>query len=322
MRALAGGLLLAGAAITGAIANDSTAELGAGGIQLTRTEAVALLREDLFVSADKVTVDYVFRNTSAKDVTYLVAFPLPPIDAIIPEAMNVMLPDGANPNFVDFTVTVDGKAVTPAVDERATALGVNHTEYLRGLGLPLNPIADGLYQRVEALPEATRDAMAERGLVYVDAYSVQPAWRLDTTFYWEQAFPAGTDVAIAHTYKPVVGAGFFVKEMLADATYRAKYCIDDAFARAATKKLDAIAGQNMPYLSERRISYILTTANNWSRPIGDFRLTVDKGSPDALVSFCADNVTKTGPTTFTATAKDFVPERELDVLIVAPFRAE
>ncbi len=84
----------------------------------------------------------------------------------------------------------------------------------------------------------------------------------------------------------------------------------------------AIAGQDMPYLSERRISYILTTANNWSRPIGDFRLTVDKGSPDALVSFCADNVTKTGPTTFTATAKDFVPERELDVLIVAPFKAE
>jgi hypothetical protein len=76
----------------------------------------------------------------------------------------------------------------------------------------------------------------------------------------------------------------------------------------------------MPYWDEQRISYILTTANNWAAPIKQFHLTVDKGDPDALVSFCGTNVRKTGATTFEMTATDFVPERELEVLIVKPHK--
>ena len=43
----------------------------------------------------------------------------------------------------------------------------------------------------------------------------------------------------------------------------------------------------------------VATAGNWLGPIGRFELTVDKGSPDVLVSFCGDGVRRTGPTTFT-----------------------
>jgi hypothetical protein len=66
------------------------------------------------------------------------------------------------------------------------------------------------------------------------------------------------------------------------------------------------------------VSYILTTANNWARPIGDFRLVVDKGSPDALVSFCGTDVKKISPTQFEMRAKDFTPEQELEILIATP----
>jgi hypothetical protein len=103
-----------------------------------------------------------------------------------------------------------------------------------------------------------------------------------------------------------------------EPVYRDKYCIDGAFEAAARKKLAAIKDASNPYLNEQRVSYILTTANNWGTYIQDFRLVVDKGSPDALVSFCGTDVKKISPTQFEMRAKDFVPERELEILIAAP----
>jgi hypothetical protein len=215
-------------------------------------------------------------------------------------------------------MSVNGKPVTPKIEERVTALGVDRTEMLRQMNLPLNPIADGLYQTLETLPAAERDALNAAGLVYVDDYSVQAAWRLETTFYWDQTFPPGQDVVIEHSYRPVVGHFFFGDYVFDDATMRDTYCIDAAFEKAARAKLGEIAGSMNPYLAGRRISYILTTANNWATPIGTFRLVVDKGATDAIVSFCGEGVKKIGPTEFEVTATDFVPDRELDILIAAP----
>ena len=317
--------LLALLAIAPAAANDSTAELGAGGLQLVRNDAVELVSEDLYVSAKKVRVTYRFRNKTDAPATYLVAFPLPPIDAIIPEAINVVLPDDARANFIGFTVTVDGKPVTPSLEERATALGVDRTAELRRLGLPLNPVAEGLYQRLEALPADQKAELNRLGLVYIDPYSVQAAWKLETAFYWEQTFPPGVEIVVEHGYEPVVGFGFFGDYVLDDASYagyQSKYCIDGAFDRAARARLAAVAGTGFPYLDEKRISYILTTANNWSGPIGSFRLVVDKGEPEALVSFCGTGVRKISPTQFEMTATDFMPEKELEILIAAPHRGE
>jgi Domain of unknown function (DUF4424) len=311
-------LALAGFLSLPALANDSTAELSAGGLQLVRTEAIQLVSEDLFVSADEVRVTYHFLNTADSPITTVVAFPLPPIDAVVPEEMNIVLPDSGSPNFVDFVVTVDRAAVTPSVEERVTALGIDRTAALRDLGLPLNPIADGLYDRLQTLSANDKTELKRLGLVTTDPYSVEATWKLETTFYWEQTFPPGREVVVEHSYKPVVGFSFFGDYVLDDPGYRAKYCIDDDFDRAARKKLDAVAGTNFPYLQEKRISYILTTANNWSGPIGTFRLTVDKGDPQALVSFCGTGVTKVSPTRFEMTATDFVPEKDLEILIAAP----
>jgi hypothetical protein len=63
-----------------ALANDSVAELGTGGVVLSRSDSIAMESEDLFLSRDKVTVDYVFRNSSDKDIDTIVAFPMPDIE--------------------------------------------------------------------------------------------------------------------------------------------------------------------------------------------------------------------------------------------------
>jgi hypothetical protein len=301
-----------------ATANDSTAELGAGGLQLVRNFDVRLVSEDLYVSADAVRVTYRFLNTSDTPITSIVAFPLPPIDAVVPEEMNIILPEPAAQNFVGFTVTVDGRPVTPLLEERATALGVDRSDVLRRMGLPLNPIAEGLYQTLEALPADSVGELSRLGLVYVDEYSTQAAWRLEATFYWEQTFPAGREIVVEHTYKPVAGYGFFGEHVLSEPYYVDTFCIDDAFARAARAKLAPLAGTMNPYLDEVRLSYILTTAANWLGTIGTFRLVVDKGSPDALVSFCAEGVRKISPTEFEVTAEDYVPLQDLHILIARP----
>ena len=48
----------------------------------------------------------------------------------------------------------------------------------------------------------------------------------------------------------------------------------------------------------------------------DFRLTVDKLNTETIVSFCGQEVKKTGPTTFEMRAKDYYPEQDLHILLV------
>jgi len=100
--------------------------------------------------------------------------------------------------------------------------------------------------------------------------------------------------------------------------YANKYCVDSGFMSAVRKRA-ATETDDGGHYSERWLSYVLSTGANWLGPIGSFRLIVDKGSTDNLVSFCGEGVTKTGPTTFEMDLDGFVPERDLDVLfIVAP----
>ncbi|HET7502027.1 MAG TPA: DUF4424 family protein, partial [Kofleriaceae bacterium] len=64
------------------------------------------------------------------------------------------------------------------------------------------------------------------------------------------------------------------------------------------------------------LNYILKTARNWSGPIGDFHLTIDKGDARNVLSVCADGLKKTAATRFELRKKDFVPEKDLSVLFV------
>jgi Domain of unknown function (DUF4424) len=66
------------------------------------------------------------------------------------------------------------------------------------------------------------------------------------------------------------------------------------------------------------IAYVLRTANSWAGPIGKFRLTLDKGAAGNVISLCADGVTKTGPTTFVIEKTDYVPDRDLQILVALP----
>lgn len=84
---------------------------------------------------------------------------------------------------------------------------------------------------------------------------------------------------------------------------------------AAVRKVDKAMRDAKGFgFTEGWLSYVLTTGANWNGPIGTLRVIVDKGDPANLVSFCAEGVSKTGPTTFEFTYTDFWPTQDLKIL--------
>lgn len=313
-----------------AFANDSVAELGTGGLILSRSDAVAMQSEDLFISPEKVTVDYVFHNNTDRDVEAIVAFPMPEISGN-PEEIPA-IPENQSDNFLGFEVTIDGAAVKPQLEQKVFALGIDISAELKAQNVPFYPFGDAAKAALAKLPQAVVDDWVNRGIIIEDTGSdgtetikvYTPFWQLRSTYWWRSTFPANKDVHVSHHYRPSVGGtssvSFFYDGKFQGqyAAYKARYCMDGTFENAV-RKAAKDDPDGYPKYVENRIAYILTTGGNWATgTIGKFKLTIDKGNPKALVSFCGDNVQKTGPTTFEMTADDFYPERDIDILILEP----
>ncbi|MGJ7040615.1 hypothetical protein J2Y63_003880 [Shinella sp. BE166] len=318
-----------------ALANDTMAELKTGGLTFVRTPEVEMTSEALFISPEEIRVDYVFTNTSQKDVSGLVAFPMPDIGGD-PYA-NVAMGDFETDNYLAFTASQDGKAVAVNLQQRAYASDIDVTEDLKASGVPLLPFATTTKDALKKLPEDVAADWIARGLIFIDTYDNDgngmkdyrtPLWSLKSVYWWRTTFPAGKEVKVQHRYKPSVGGTVgisFLEEGAAKGEryedYVKRYCIEENIVRRAQQsEKDMQAGK--PYLFENWISYILTTGANWSGPIKDFSLTIDKGAPENLVSFCGEGIKKTGPTTFEMKAKDFTPANEIDILLLKPSAAQ
>jgi hypothetical protein len=315
---------------TPVFANDSIAELSTGGLILSRSDAVAMESEDLTISPEKVTVDYVFRNNTDKDVDAIVAFPMPDIEGDPYEMLAI--PDDQSDNFLGFEVTIDGVAVKPQLEQKAFALGIDISADLKVQNVPFYPFGDAAKTALAKLPQAVADDWVDRGIIVEDSADdgsgmktvYAPYWQLRSTHWWRSTFPANKAVRVAHRYKPSVGAtssvSFFHDGQFQGqyAAYKTRYCMDHTFENAIRK---AAKGNpdGTPRYFENRIAYILTTGGNWATgAIGKFKLTVDKGDPKNLVSFCGENVRKVGPTRFEMTAENFYPEHDIDILLLEP----
>ncbi len=313
------------------LANDSTAELAAGGLVLTKTDAIEMRSEDLFISAEAVRVRYVFLNSSGKPVTTRVAFPMPDLGGEYFFESDTAIPDREAPaNILDFRTLVNGKPVVTDVEQRAIANGVDQTAWLMAHGIPLALHLDGVGDRLDALPRTAQEEAMRLGIVTPQEYDqgkgwerhLTPAWILKTTFHWEQTFPAGTEVVVEHRYRPAIGGS--VDTMVGSPdwerddyarTMRQRYCVDESFVEAVKKGKRGVA--SMGY-TERRIAYVLKTGGNWAKPIGDFRMVIDKGDTRNLVSFCASGVKKISPTRFGVRKTDWRPEQDLYILLLRP----
>ena len=167
MRKSAIALLVAGVVAAPALANDTTAELATGGLIFVRNDNVEMRSEDLLISAKEVSVRYRFFNTSDKAVTVLVAFPLPEIRIEEPD-QNIAVPTEDPVNFLAFATTVNGAPVETEVEQRVTAAGIDRTQLLRTLGIPLAPHLQSTNEALDRLPKDKWDELIRIGVALVD----------------------------------------------------------------------------------------------------------------------------------------------------------
>ncbi|MCW2310225.1 DUF4424 domain-containing protein [Rhodobium gokarnense] len=308
-------------------ANDSTARIDAGGLVFTQSSAIEMAEEDLYLSRGEVRVRYLFRNTSDKDVTTLVAFPLPKLT--VGDEVNYSVDANDPDNFVDFKAAVDGEPISFETQVRATRFGVDVTDVLKAYDVPVTGIttdpdeADLLYQRLNTLPEADRQELESHGVMDWSSAWIGEGkpiasfhWQAEVVFYWQQTFPANDTIEVTHSYRPVPGVFFLDASLLEPGSeFTKQYCTDAGFRRGVSRLVER-SRHNIIHGNDLR--YVLTTGNNWLGPIGRFSLTIDKGTPDALISLCIDGIEKTGPTTFVHRAENFAPEKDIDVLFAVP----
>ena len=330
MRHSAMALAITAVAAIPALANDSTAELTTGGLIFVHNEDIEMTSEDLAISAKEVSVHYRFFNKSTQDVTVLVAFPMPDV-TIESSDQNIAVPSDDPVNLLAFATAVNGKPVTTNVEQRVIAMGLDRTQLLRALGIPLAPHLSATNEALDRLPPDKWDDLLRAGVAEVDEYDagqgmkkhLAARWTLQTTYYWEQTFPSRVETVIEHRYKPSVGGSVQTGLGAPDATkeswydeYKEKYCFDFEFLAAVERARKAANAKFGAPFSEERIDYVLKTGANWSGPIKQFRVVVDKGAADNLVSFCGDDVKKIGDTQLELRKLDYTPDGNLAVLIL------
>jgi hypothetical protein len=316
-----------------ALANDSEAEWALGGLALKQNDAISMDKEDLYISATDVRVDYTYTNHSAQDLKVLVSFPLPALPGGAEWIEYGSYPDW---NHLDFTTTVEGKGAQWQQAQRAMVGERDVTAEVAAEKFPLQWYQDSAFiEEVSNMGPGETERLAGMGLLRQEpgwgGNDMLPAWEVRTSVVREQVFPAGATVHVSHRYTPNVGGSVGgVLEHVGEkgyaqetAAYTQKYCTDASFMagfRKRDKEEDAKASEQWYHgYGETWIGYVLSSGANWKGPIGDFRLVVDKGLPQNLVSFCMDGVKKISPTEFEVRKKNYEPDRDLNILIVQWF---
>ena len=328
-------------ALSPARANDGFGGISATGLTFAQTDAVSMESEDLYISRDKVRVTYVFRNLTDRDVTGEIIFPLPPVRLAELMEFDWNLPIGADGGAaINFTATVDGTDVPVNIDRIAVIAapydsatparaqydspGPDVTATLARYGIPVSLNVEEVMAVLDALDAATLGELEDLGLVdYDPGYGSTPLWSVVSRYHWTQTFPAGAETEIRHAYDNAPAGGLFgwahpPEDYMAE--FADLYCIDDGTSRALAKVLARKddGGETYSLGTAYYLSYVLRTANSWAGPIKRFKLTLDKGDPGNIISLCVNGIKKTGPTTFVVEKTDYVPERDLDILIVSP----
>lgn len=286
-----------------------------------------ILSEDLVISPDLVRVRYVIANDTDTMRHEWIGFPvvdISPGDLWVkgsPLAVWSEVADrrGLDPlDFMAFRVRVDGRPKEAQGQQNAYLFKYGHfgptipvTDVLKAAGLPLMMLERS--DIIARLPDATKHALYDRHLL--EAFEVnpapgtypahyKPAWHVDTTFSWQQDFPAHHRFTVEVGYRPMTAGTAHPIRGGSLVGWPEPGCFADPAARSD----DWV----MRRVMLRSTGYIVMTANYWNGPIGRFHLTLDKQKPNALLSACVDHpLTKTGPTTYEFTAERYAPQNDI-----------
>ena len=290
-----------------ASANDGVAALSAGGIIMGKTNAVAMKKEVLNVSYDKISVAYEFLNESLSDVEEMIFFPLPEYTADYHGSKEY----AGQPSH--FVVDVNGESVNYKTIVTAKMDGHDVSKELKQSGLSEEQIAyfpsSTLFgEKVKPLTVKQRKYFMERGFLAQiggdDAWV--PAWSVAIQYVWMQKFPVGKIVKVHHQYRPFVSYG--PSEFTLGESFSENYCGDKNFL----KSWHRLAAERNNQVEANTVSYILKTGNTWKNGIEDFTLNLIKNNSVELISLCfPGEFKKINSTTLQIHLTNFKPKQDL-----------
>ncbi|MEO6395132.1 MAG: DUF4424 family protein [Devosia sp.] len=302
-----------------ALGNGAISEFPAGGVQFLQSADIAIEREDLYLSLEQVRVHYDYRSDAAGTQHVTIGFPMPavPIDGGPDQLGGAINIDAGDPlNYMLFKASVNGVPVETTLHEYAWFKGENITEELNKAGVPLYLPYDETNERLAGVDQKTIADMIARGLIVPTGLGDLggPLWQYQAVYEWEQDFAPGiTQVDIS--YVPLTGYPgdiFDYYEVDPDRVY----CVDDG-VRAV---INDYRGRGVAY-EVQTLSYILTTAQYWKGPIGEFNLTVQKEQPDpvngiagTVLAFCGMRDAVETEKDFRLSQRDFAPKNDISVV--------
>lgn len=333
-------------------ANDSAAAIGAGGIQFHKTEGVVMEKEDLIITPEHVSVVYIFKNVTEKDITVDLFFPLPTQSEISAqqtwdkEVLDEMKAQNKQHNsdqipFENFSVKVDGQKVPFKTEIRALQNGKDITSLFQTHKLHFSPVLAACDYPIAGEKEAK--ACGERmnrykafGLLSPEG---KPLWQKQVSYHWTQTFPKGKEVKIEHSYRPARGSFFLerqanrppmeslIAQLLSRGEWIEQFCpwqdlnIKENFVPWIIKKFqEKSKSSENPVMMFYEVDYILTTGANWDGPIRDFTLTVEYPKGGTVAScwpFDQTEIKDIGNNKIRFHQKDFKPEQDLKILFGA-----
>jgi hypothetical protein len=311
-------------------AAESVDELRLGGLVLTKPNDadISIESADISINPETTLAKYRILNRAATPANVTLAFPIPELD-FSDSDVSYAIPGSDPLNFVGLSTRIAGKPGAFAFAQSAQLNGKDITAVLKQNKLPLVPI--GTFQNQLALltPEQ-RDKLAETGIIAQEGNDANgnpiftPTWTVRTTSSKRTALPPGQPIDIELRYRTSVGTSLDTPlrnplrndPSLASQVrrYKTDYCIDDGFY-VGLDRIAAATDANVNKMRERRITYALSGRNALG-VVKEFRLVVDKGRADRVVSFCLENLKRISATAFEMRAVDFTPDKDLKVLLI------
>jgi hypothetical protein len=249
-----------------------------------------------------------------------VAFPLPTVEGDDVENVPMAVPSYDKLNFLGFRVDQDGRPIPAQVISQTFHDNRDITLRLRAPSLPVSVLDKTLVAKLSQLDPANQRSLESAQLIECDpsdngSRRCLARWSTRTQFYWKQRFPAGAAVHLHQTYRPFVGGSYIPSNYTGARTIR-PYC-------GGPQALEAIRDYKRRHperkdilLFANELQYILTTANNWNGPIGNFHLTVATGSPEDIVLTCMPGLHQVSPLRYELAQANFRPTSELKIMVL------
>ena len=268
-------------------------------------------RLEVHMSFYSIRLAYVFKSHQHQTVHFSFALPEMPVDAgedIAALDKNSeaagLAADTQPANYMDLSVRVDGKKLTPGGRGRALLDGKDVTRQLLDAGIPLLSGPDDEPWRHFTPQMQTK--LEESGLISGDT----ALWTYQADFEWDQTFePGETRVEVSYATLPDYWSDITVDqfpEIAPGGPATRAYCIDDALRRAFFRK---------PFSYDiYTVTHLAAPAGRWGGPVGHYRLVVDKKDAADLVAFCPLEAKKISPTRFEWTTTNFTPGSQTGVL--------